>query len=52
MTLLKFMVITKHELPLNSTITMKLPSLLKINQPDFSTWTSTNPDANRKFTLT
>ena len=52
MTLLKFMVITKHELPPNSNITMQLPSLLKISEPDFSTWTSTNPDANRKFSLT
>lgn len=51
-TLLKFMVITKHELPLNSNIIMQMPSLLKISDPDFSTWTSTNPDTNRKFELT
>lgn len=52
-TLLKFMIITQHELPARSSIVIKLPKLLGINKEQLSCWVSTDPgrDTNKNKTL-
>lgn len=51
-TILKFTIITQHELEPHSNLVMTLPALLRVKKEAFAAWVSTSPDSLRKYQLT